>query len=267
MKVLITGSNGFLGSNLSKFFKSKSYDVNCMVHKNREHVEEFKIIEHDLLNEFINDEYFDIVVHTAAISSSKVCIKEPKRGLDNITQTFNILEFCKRNKIPKFIFFSSCEVYGKGGENSEDTQPESINMYGASKVACEHMCAAFNKSCDLHVVIFRLLNTWGENCQDDRFPTIIQNKFKNENVPHFKIKTRDRKRWLHVNEMCEKVYKVMQKFPSFEIFNLVGDENLTMVEFISQLGTNFTYEYMNESENGYCNDFNASGFKLYAYLE
>ena len=140
-------------------------------------------------------------------------------------------------------------------------------MYGASKIACEHICAAFNKTYDTQVVILRLLNTWGENCQNDRFPTLVQNKFKIEEKPHFIIKTRDRKRWLHVNDMCEKVYKVIQKFPSFEIFNLVGDENLTMIEFISQFGTNFTYEYTTECENGYCNDFNATGFKLSSYLE
>lgn len=267
MKILITGSNGFLGSNISKFLYEKKYNVTCLINEKNNNVENFNTIKHDLTLEIPFNEYFDFVIHAAATPSSKECIKNPNKGFENIKQTFNILEFCKRNNIPNFIFFSSCEVYGKGGENIEDSQLKSINMYGASKVSCEHMCSAYHYSYGLNVVIFRILNTWGEKCQKDRFPTIVQENFLNKTTPHFVIKTREKKRWLHVDDMCEKIFKVMNKFPKFEIFNLVGDENLTMVEFISKFGTNFTFEYSIEEDKGYCNDFNANGSKLFSYLE
>lgn len=268
MKLLITGANGFLGSNFVK--SCKGHDITCIVNNKSDKLpNNCRVIRHNLMNEINLEEKFDIVVHIAACPSSKICIKEPINGLHNIIQTFNVLEFCRKNEIKNVIFFSSCEVYGIGGDDiKEEHELKPLNMYAASKVSSESMCHAYHKSYGLNFIILRIVNVWGDNCQDDRFCSIIKHRFENEKCPEFVIKTKHKKRWLHVNDMCTKIHSLLnKKFPEFEIFNLVGEENLTQEDFISKFGTEFKVRYELEEPNGYCNNYNAIGIKLSSYLK
>ncbi len=270
MKILVTGANGFLGSNLVKYFiKNTSWNVYCMVNKNIDKLpNNCNIIYHNLLNP-INIKYkFDIVIHIAACPSSKTCIQEPAQGLNNIIQTFNILEFCRLNHINKFVFFSSCEVYGIGGDEIDETHSlNPLNMYAASKVSGESMCFAYHKSYKINFILLRIVNVWGDDSQSDRFYSILKRKFKVEKCPEIIAKTKDRKRWLHINDMCKKTTDLLHKeFPKYEIFNLVGDDNLLPIEFISKFGDIFTIRYELDELDGYCNNCNANGTKLTSYL-
>ena len=138
-------------------------------------------------------------------------------------------------------------------------------MYGASKVACEHMCSAYYHSYGISTVAIRLLNTYGPYCQKERFPSIIKKKFETECKPHFILSNKTAKRWLDIEEMARRVVFIIKNMPEgFEIFNFVGDENLTLVEFIDKLSDSkeFTYEYMKEDISGYHHEGNADGSKF-----
>jgi nucleoside-diphosphate-sugar epimerase len=271
MKVFITGANGFLGSNLAKYMdKNTDWDISCMVNNNSDKVPSTcRIIKHNLNHDIHLTEYFDVVIHIAACPSSKTCLQKPAEGLNNIIQTFNVLEFCRQNKVPNVIFFSSCEVYGDGHDSIKEDYPvRPLNMYAASKLSGESMCCAYHESYNLNFVIMRVINVWGDDCQSDRFCSIIKERFKNDSFPEFTVKTVDKKRWLHVDDMCKKIHLLLKKeFPKYEIFNLVGDEDITPEEFISKFGDKFKIQYNLEKTDGYCNNFNANGSKLSAYLQ
>lgn len=273
MKVLITGSNGFLGRNILKYIIDHFSDwkLTCLVRSPSAGIPGVHFIRHDLVEPIEIEETFDAVLHIAGCPSSRECIQEPSLGMNNIIHTFNILELCRKNKIPKLLFFSSCEVYGKGGESLKETDIlNSVNMYGASKVAGEHMCAAYSSSYGLECAALRIMNTWGDWCQEDRFASIVQRAFKEHERPHFIIQSTARKRWIHVNDLAEKTIKLIQKeLPEkFTVFNVAGDENLTLEEFIRKFGTNFSVEYnIKPFVKGYEPGFNADGSKLAHFLD
>ena len=267
MKILITGGNGFVGINIiNEIINSTNWEIICLINKNSNKIPENikKIYDIDDIEEKI-----DLIIHCGGNPSSKSCIEDPNSAFkDNILTTFKILEYARINKIIKIIFLSSCEVYGYATDKSCETDMLiSYNMYGASKVSCEHMCSAYCNSYNMSIVCIRLLNTYGDYCQEERFPSIIKKKFENETIPHFILSNPTLKRWLDIKELSRRIIFIINHFPNkYETFNMVGNNNLSLVDFIKKISNseNFTYEYKKEELDGYHHEGNADGTK---YLE
>jgi UDP-glucose 4-epimerase len=264
MKALLTGGNGFVGRNiLEEILTTTEWSVVCLINKHFNNIPP-NILKITNLKECCDK--IDVIIHAGGIPSSKSCIANPENGLLNITSTFEILEFARTTNVKNIIFFSSCEVYGQSNDESVETDLlKSYNMYGASKVSCEHMCSAYCNTYGLNITCIRLVNTYGPHCQPERFPSIIIEKFKNENVPHFILSDKSKKRWLDIQEMAKRIVFIIKNMPHrFEVFNFVGDENLTLVEFIKMLsnGKEFTFEYKKDLIAGYNHSGNADGIKF-----
>jgi nucleoside-diphosphate-sugar epimerase len=267
--ILITGGNGFVGINIiNEIINATDWNITCLINKTDDKIPENINRIYDLNI----DSYYDFIIHAGGNPSSKSCIENPQSALnDNIITTFHILEYARKNKIKNIIFLSSCEVYGHAIETSnENDLLKSYNMYGASKVACEHMLSAYCYSYGLSGVSIRLLNTYGPYCQKERFPSIIKYKFENEKIPHFVLSNKTKKRWLNIQEMANRIIFIMNNMPNgHETFNFVGDENLSLVEFIHKLsnGKHFTYEYLKEEIQGYTHEGNADGSKFIEFYK
>ena len=119
--ILITGSTGYIGSHISKFFEQKkinyigidnlSYSYKSNVKNKNKH---FKIDISDKKKIYKIFKYFniDLVIHTAA--SSYVLDGEKNRNkyfLNNIKKTKEFINLCKLKRIENFIFLSSSNVY------------------------------------------------------------------------------------------------------------------------------------------------------------
>lgn len=92
------------------------------------------------------------------------CKDYPRTAFEvNIAGTFNVLEACIRHKIKKLIWSSSASVYGDAVElpMTENHPFNNKNFYGASKIAGEAMCTAFNDRYGLPIVGLRYMNVYG----------------------------------------------------------------------------------------------------------
>lgn len=265
MKILVTGADGYIGKNIYEHLSSIGHTVVEMTRRPRPGV-----IVHDMREPLEIEDTFDAVIHLAGNSSAKSCIDDTDSAVyDNIIGTYNILEFVRKRGIKIFIFFSTCEVYNGIGDAHEYDLPSSTNMYAASKLSGEHMCEAYFNSYGFMntCVVLRLIHSYGKYCQTDRFASIIQKRFETENSPHFIFRTREPKRWISVEDVCKKTQFVLENYTGFSIFNLVGDENLTLEEFTRKFGTKFTFEYDTSTiKSGYVNEVNARGDKLHGIM-
>jgi len=269
MKILITGGNGFVGINIiNSIIENTNWEITCFINKTDDRIPQNipRIYNLDI------DSYYDFIIHAGGNPSSKSCINNPNSGFnDNIQFTFNILEYSRKNNIKNIIFLSSCEVYGYATDTSnEKDMLKSYNMYGASKVACEHMLSAYYHSYGISSVSIRLLNTYGPYCQEERFPSIIKRKFENEEIPHFILSNKTKKRWLDIQEMAIRIIYIMKNMKTgYDVFNFVGDENLSLVDFITKLsyGKQFTYEYIKNEISGYHHEGNADGMKFLEFYK
>jgi len=108
-------------------------------------------------------EGIDYVFHLAAMWLLH-CKDYPRTAFDvNIAGTFNVLESCVKHKVKKLIYSSSASVYGDAVEvpMTEEHPFNNRNFYGATKIAGEAMCTAFNDRYGLNVIGLRYMNVYG----------------------------------------------------------------------------------------------------------
>lgn len=179
-KVLVIGGAGFIGSYVvsellkedisqviiyDNFARGKKEYLNEALKDERCSIFPFggDIREVDILNKAM--EGMDYVVCLAAIWLLH-CKDYPRTAFDvNISGTFNVLEACVKNNIKKLIWSSSASVYGDAVElpMTEKHPFNNKNFYGASKIAGEAMCTAFNDRYGLSVIGLRYMNVYGPN--------------------------------------------------------------------------------------------------------
>jgi len=117
--------------------------------------------ETDILDAAMKD--VDYVFHLAAMWLLH-CKDFPRTAFDvNIAGTFNVLEACVNNNVKKLISSSSASVYGDAVQvpMTEDHPFNNKNFYGATKIAGEAMCTAYNDRYGLEVIGLRYMNVYG----------------------------------------------------------------------------------------------------------
>lgn len=177
-KVLITGAAGFIGGFLVKeilkepvkevilydnFTRGKINNIEDSLKDSRCHIFPYggDVREIDVLDKAM--EGVDYVFHLAAMWLLH-CKDFPRTAFDvNIAGTFNVLEACVKHKVKKLIYSSSASVYGDAVNvpMTEDHPFNNKNFYGATKIAGEAMCAAYNDRYGLEIIGLRYMNVYG----------------------------------------------------------------------------------------------------------
>lgn len=181
-KVLITGANGFIGSNLVKHFVELGADVVGIdkdfskksllfyeAYIERIKYFEFDIVDFEKLNQIIQSESVRIIYHLAAeveVVRSQMFSFETMES--NVRGTYNICEIVKRNKnqILSCVMASTDKAYG---HYSADKMPycehyslKSKYIYETSKATADMICQAYTNSYpELPIAITRFCNIYG----------------------------------------------------------------------------------------------------------
>lgn len=192
MKILITGSEGFIGSHLVEKLVSLNFKVKAFIlynsfnsygwldkidNKIKNKIEIFFgdiRDENSVKNSLKNCE---AVIHLAALIGIPYSYNSPKSYVDtNVVGTLNVLQASKELGIKKIIHTSTSEVYGTPNylPIDERHQLNAQSPYAASKIAADQLALSFYKSFQLPVTIVRPFNTYGPR-QSARavIPTII----------------------------------------------------------------------------------------------
>ncbi len=105
----------------------------------------------------------DVIVHLAANTGVGPSVDDPRSDCYvNVIGTFNYLEAARINNIPRFIFASSGAPAGEVEPPiHEEIPPHPVSPYGASKLAGEGYCSAYNKTFGIQTVMLRFGNVYG----------------------------------------------------------------------------------------------------------
>ncbi len=179
MRVLITGSSGQIGTNLGLKLQEQGHYVFGVDIRPNTWTTQFETLLQDLSSPFTDFKdglghaayppELDAVVHFAAHAKVHELVQQPHRSLENITMTYNILEFCRQNNVP-IVFSSSREVYGDihryMTEESTADFAYTESPYSASKICGEALVYSYAQCYGLRYLVFRFSNVYGRYDND-----------------------------------------------------------------------------------------------------
>lgn len=175
--VLVTGGAGFIGSHLVAKLAERGYHLKILDNLSGGKLSNIKsglldggsvdFVEGDIRNvDLVHKclDGIDAVIHLAAQISVPLSIQNPQFNNEvNIGGTMNLLNSGSEHKINKFIFISSCAVYGEPAylpvDEKHPTNP--ISPYAESKLISERNCLRFNDEHLLKSTVLRFFNVYG----------------------------------------------------------------------------------------------------------
>jgi nucleoside-diphosphate-sugar epimerase len=148
LRILVTGHNGYIGSVLVPMLQQADHDVvgldsdifaPCLFGQNGHEVDSLQADVRDVESEDL--EGFDAVIHLAAVCNDPVGDLNPQATYDiNHLASVRVAEKAKEAGVERFLFASSCSLYGKAGDDElldENAEFAPVTPYGRSKVLAE----------------------------------------------------------------------------------------------------------------------------------
>ncbi len=201
MKILITGSEGFIGSHLTERLVREGFTTKCLVQYNsfgnfgwidtfdkdiRKNIEVYQGDLRDIQTIKQASKGVNVIINLASLIGIPYSYISPKSYLDtNIGGTMNVLQAAIDNNVEKVIHTSTSEVYGSAQYVPIDELHPVIGQspYSASKIGADNIALSYYYSYNLPVTIIRPFNAFGPR-QSLRavIPTIISQIIGNKKL-------------------------------------------------------------------------------------
>jgi dTDP-glucose 4,6-dehydratase len=253
VRVLLTGGQGFIGSNLVRLILAErdwevvnvddfSYagsgknledlDGNARHRPVRADVADAKAI-----GAIFAAEKPDAILHLAAESHVDRSILESGPFVrTNVEGTRVMLEAARAAKTPRFVHVSTDEVYGDlgpTGKFTEETPLAPNSPYSASKAASDLLARAFFRTYGLPVVTTRCSNNYGPyQFPEKLIPLMISNALEGMPLPVYGD-GKNARDWIHVEDHCRGLLAALERGRPGEVYNFGGDaerENIFVVK-------------------------------------
>jgi UDP-glucose 4-epimerase len=232
-RILVTGSSGFVGTNLVEKLKRRGAEVLTLTDHDgrRMDIRDLQRVMR-IINEIRN---IDIVYHLAAITSVPFSFENPRETYEiNVLGTLNILELCRLCNADKIVFASSY-VYGQPQyvpiDEEHPLQP--TNPYMRSKILGEELCRAYNTDFGLKCIILRPFNIYGVG-QNTEFliPSIIAQ------LRYGKIELKDwapKRDFVYISDVIDAYIKAGEFKGDFDVFNIGYGKSYSVKEIVDKI--------------------------------
>ena len=184
MKIIVTGSSGFIGFHVSKKLLESGKKVHGVDSMNNYYDVNLKKARLKILKKYKNfsfskakienkrnlDKAFKkfkpvVVIHLAAQAGVRYSIEKPRVYLDsNITGTYNIIEISKKLNVKHLIMASSSSVYGANKKipfKEIDKTETQMSIYAATKKSNESMAHAYSNIWKIPITMVRFFTVYG----------------------------------------------------------------------------------------------------------
>jgi len=273
-KVLITGAGGYIGVNTAKLFLEAGYTVVALDNFSQGFKQPLELLQQkygqdkvliyseDLTVDgadatFAKEKNIDGILHFAALLNVGESMKMPEKYFtNNVIGTQKLLHSAINNNIKRFIFSSSCTVYGDV-ENSPIDETTSLqhpaSAYGATKKMCEEILQWYDKTEKIKYVSLRYFNVCGASDDgtlgDAKRETfgLMQNAVKGAlgqqpfEFNYQKVSTPDGspvRDYINVVDLADahiKAYEYLVKNNKSDVFNLGTGTGSSVLEVVNEI--------------------------------
>jgi len=222
MRVLVTGSEGFVGRHLVEYLGRRHLVLRADVAPAAGL--RVDVSDEDDVFRKLSDLSLDAVVHLAAIADIPKTIEDPYLCYRvNCLGTLNMLELASRLKVSRFVYLSSANYYGAPTKVPvrETWPPAPRTPYDYSKVVAENFVWSYHQHKKLPVAVLRPWKVFGEHEPPHKVvPRFITACLNNEPIPLFN-RGRDVTDPYHVENLCYAVELCLTKEAAVgEAFNV-----------------------------------------------
>ena len=270
--VFVTGSSGFIGSNLVKRILTTENDINVIGLDNMnsyydvrikearlEELQKFEnytfirgsLADKVIINNIFEQYHPDIVVNLAAQAGVRYSITNPESYIEsNIIGFYNILEACRHYPVEHLVYASSSSVYGSNKKvpySTDDMVDNPVSLYAATKKSNELMAHAYSKLYNIPSTGLRFFTVYGPAGRPDMAYFGFTNKLVNgENIQIFNYGNCKRD-FTYVDDIVEGIVRIMKKapekkngedglpIPPYAIYNIGNSNPENLLDFVQIL--------------------------------
>ena len=255
MKILVTGSAGFIGfhytknllddgievlgiDNISNYYDPRLKETRLSKLKCFENFtfNKVDIADKEELTSTFKSFGPDKVVHLAAQAGVRHSIEHPYVYLDaNLTGFLNILELCRHNRVDGLIYASSSSVYGANTKipfSTDDKTDRPIALYGATKKANELMAHSYSHLYGLNTTGLRYFTVYGPWGRPDMAMFIFTDKIlKGESISVYNHGNMKRD-FTYIDDIISGTRSAMDNNYPCEVFNLGNHKSENLMDMI-----------------------------------
>ena len=272
MVVFITGSSGFIGSNLAKRILTTEPDTKVIGLDNMNDYYDVRIKEarlaelqksenyifikgnladKALINSIFEQHHPDSVVNLGAQAGVRYSITNPDAYIEsNMIGFYNILEACRHYPVEHLVYASSSSVYGSNKKvpySTDDKVDNPVSLYAATKKSNELMAHAYSKLYNIPSTGLRFFTVYGPAGRPDMAYFGFTNKLVNgETIKIFNYGNCKRD-FTYVDDIVEGVVRVMAKapekkngedglpIPPYAVYNIGNSNPENLLDFVQIL--------------------------------
>lgn len=270
--IFITGSSGFIGSNLAKRILTTEPDTKVIGLDNMNDYYDVRIKEarlaelqkfenytfikgnladKALINSIFEQYHPDIVVNLGAQAGVRYSITNPDAYIEsNMIGFYNILEACRHFPVEHLVYASSSSVYGSNKKvpySTNDKVDNPVSLYAATKKSNELMAHAYSKLYNIPSTGLRFFTVYGPAGRPDMAYFGFTNKLVNgETIKIFNYGNCKRD-FTYVDDIVEGVVRVMAKapekkngedglpIPPYAVYNIGNSNPENLLDFVQIL--------------------------------
>ena len=254
VNVLVTGGAGFIGSNFVRYALAAHDDwrvttLDKLTYAGR--LENLESVKDHPRHRFVKGDVADAAVAAPLVKASGIVVhfaaethvdRSIRNAGDFITTdvygTFVLLEAARENPaLRRFVQISTDEVYGSvpQGSSRETDELRPRNPYSASKAGADRLAYSYWATYQVPVIITRASNNYGPNQFPEKLiPLFITNLIDDIPVPLYGDGQNERD-WLHVDDHCRGVDRLIDKGASGEVYNIGGGNQVRNVDLTHRL--------------------------------
>lgn len=270
--IFVTGSSGFIGSNLCKRILNEESDVHVIGLDNMNDYYDVRIKEarlnelsgypnytfikgnladKELIDSIFSQYHPSIVVNLGAQAGVRYSITNPDAYIEsNMLGFYNVLEACRNYPVEHLVYASSSSVYGSNKKvpySTDDKVDNPVSLYAATKKSNELMAHAYSKLYNIPSTGLRFFTVYGPAGRPDMAYFGFTNKLVNGDTIKIFNYGNCKRDFTYVDDIVEGVIRVMNKapekkngedglpIPPYAIYNIGNSNPENLLDFVQIL--------------------------------